>query len=1248
MATEYKGLTIKFNADTRDFNKALKEAKAGARGVTTELRLIQKGLQIDPKNTDLLAQKQEAYRRKIEATRKELEAYKQLEREASTQNDGKGLTDQQWTKLKSDIALTTAELKKYEQALFETQAQQMAQNSALGAAGAKLTDVGKKLEGVSAKASAVGGALTRSISMPIALAGSATVVAATKIDTSLTNVKKTVDGTAEDYQMLKDAAIEFSQTNAVSASQLLDIESLGAQLGYTLDIMSNGKSQVQEFGEVVSGLDIATNMDAETAGTELAQFFNIMQLSKEETQNYASAIVDLGNKNATTESAISAMAMRIAGAGKQIGLSAADVLGLSTALTSLGIEAEMGGTAISTIMSNIDKSVALNNDKLQTWAQTAGMTTEQFANAWKEKPVDALNAVLQGMNGAVESGGNMAVMLDELGISSLRQTDVMKRLAGSGDVMSKAVTTANTAWKENTALTAEVENRNNSLAAKFEMLKNKVIAVAEDIGRPLADALLEALEAGEPLFDVIANGAQAFSEMSKEEQQTVMQMVALVASAGPLLKIMGNTSSVCKGLGNALTSMSKTFAKFNLEATKAPKNLKEIKAAMTASANATKANAAATEASAGSLQKATVAQKALTLATKAGAVAMNLFKVALPIAVISLAVTAISKFAEANEKATKKANNLKFIQDNLTSSLNNVTPKIKDSSKALYEQQSGAENAKKSLAELRDEIDENIQKQADFAQSQKDTWGEINGINEYVSEVVKRITELCDKESLTTDEQAELNAKVAEYNTITGDTLKVIDAKTGKLNESTEKLNSDTEAWKRNAEAQALQERYVEIVKNRLDAEDKAKSALDAYSKAQDDYNKATEKAKDGTLASSNALKDKKKRLEEAEKAYQDSSKTLNEYWDAQRQTADRLAEVNQGINNSKQGLIDLMNTQTLSTDSSVTWADKLSTLKVPVDDFALALETAGVKTSDLSKLTDEKIAELGIAYNNGTEAWIAKLEEFGLRAPAVVGDAMDGAEYEVQNSTVDSDVKDKSDNCYENLGFDGYTPSKTAMEAFEKRIQGSSAPGDAGALANATVTALDKKTESTTAGENFSDGFSGGIKSRVPTIQEVASGLANAALIALKITLGIASPSKVTTEYGGYFSEGFQIGIKNEEKSAVNQAKQLGINTQKALKSTIKTQNLLSTQDMKANITMTANYNQSRQQQRLEKLIMANRDDNSALVEVMDSTNAKIDSLVNCLQGGQIGVYYNGKLVGAMTDDMSRSMGRLEARQSR
>lgn len=97
----------------------------------------------------------------------------------------------------------------------------------------------------------------------------------------------------------------------------------------------------------------------------------------------------------------------------------------------------------------------------------------------------------------------MSVMLDDLGISSLRQTDVMKRLAGNSQLVSDAVADANRGWSENTALTTEVDNRNNSLAAKFEILKNKAVAVAEQFGGPLADALLSAVDAAAPLFEAI-------------------------------------------------------------------------------------------------------------------------------------------------------------------------------------------------------------------------------------------------------------------------------------------------------------------------------------------------------------------------------------------------------------------------------------------------------------------------------------------------------------------------------------------------------------------------------------------------------------------------------------------------------------------------------------------------------------------------------------------------------------------------
>lgn len=80
-----------------------------------------------------------------------------------------------------------------------------------------------------------GAAFSKAVTLPIVAAATATGAAAVKIDTALTGVRKTVDGTEEQYRELEDAAIEFSKTNAVDPAQILDIQALGAQLGYTID-----------------------------------------------------------------------------------------------------------------------------------------------------------------------------------------------------------------------------------------------------------------------------------------------------------------------------------------------------------------------------------------------------------------------------------------------------------------------------------------------------------------------------------------------------------------------------------------------------------------------------------------------------------------------------------------------------------------------------------------------------------------------------------------------------------------------------------------------------------------------------------------------------------------------------------------------------------------------------------------------------------------------------------------------------
>lgn len=389
-----------------------------------------------------------------------------------------------------------------------------------------------------------------------------------------TNMRKTVDTTEEGYQTLYDEAVQLSLTQPVSADQILNVEALGGQLGFAADELS-------EFQRVANGLDISTNMNWQDAATNMAQFFNIMSLEHGDVSNYGSAIVDLGNNFATTEEAISDMAMRIAGAGATLNLSAADVLGLSTALTSMGLTAEAGGSSISQIMIKVDKAVAEGTagidewankvgmgrnefidfvrsldddalsdyakqfgmtskaflgetldqvDALNVWAETAGKTSEEFTQIWTEKPIEALRLLFAGMEKAGDEGTNLNLLLEDLGITTIRQSDVARRLANNSSMVTDAVAAANKAWEENVALDTEVSRRNESLSGRMDVLGNTIQAMSTELG----EGLLPIVNLGVGVLSSLVTVLDSMPDGAKTATLAVMGITSALATAIPV------------------------------------------------------------------------------------------------------------------------------------------------------------------------------------------------------------------------------------------------------------------------------------------------------------------------------------------------------------------------------------------------------------------------------------------------------------------------------------------------------------------------------------------------------------------------------------------------------------------------------------------------------------------------------------------------------------------------------------------
>lgn len=366
------------------------------------------------------------------------------------------------------------------------------------------------------------------------------VQASMDFESAITGVAKTTDLTDEELADMSDAIKAMSTEIPASTTEIAAVAEAAGQLGIQKDALL-------DFTRVMTMLGTATNMTAEDAATALARFANITGMSADNYDRLGAVIVDLGNNFATTESEITQMGTRLASGGKLAGLTEPQIMALAAAMSSVGIEAEAGGTAMTQTLNAIEKAVATGEDSLQSFADVAGMSADSFAEMWNTDALGALTAFIRGLGNLDEQGESAVLVLEDLGLTGIRQSNMLKSLALAADQMDSAVQTANTAWDENIALTNEANKRYATTQSKLDMMQNAYNNLKVAVGDAFTPALRDAYDAGTDVLNVLGEFVQENPALVKG----VATFTGVVGGATVALTAYAAISKVIKALDMA-------------------------------------------------------------------------------------------------------------------------------------------------------------------------------------------------------------------------------------------------------------------------------------------------------------------------------------------------------------------------------------------------------------------------------------------------------------------------------------------------------------------------------------------------------------------------------------------------------------------------------------------------------------------------------------------------------------------------
>lgn len=499
-----KGITIEIGSDTKKFKSGLAELNKSSKDLQNELKYVNQALKHDPKNTELLRQKQELLTKSVSETKSKLEALKAAKEKADKDMaSGTEVNQEEYRRLVREISTTKNSLKNLTKEMKNfgsVSAQQIA------AAGEDVQEFGGKIETVGKKVSVA--------SATSAAALGASVKLASDYTDAVANVGTVADLQSVSLEKLRDDMLQLSTETGRGAGEIADAtyQAISASVD-TADAVS--------FVGTSVGLAKAGFLETADAVDVLTTIINAYGLEASDAGRLSDILIQTQNDGKTTVNELSQSMGQVIPLASAYGVNIENLAASYAQLTKNGVATAQAGTYLKSMLNELGDS---GSDVGEILKSKTGKSFGQLMNDGMSLG-DVLGILNDSVNGDSEA-------LAGLWSSSEAGTGALSILSSGVGAFNDELGN----MQDSTGNVADALETLSTPSAKAQESLNAVKNAGIELGSAALEAIAPLLE---QLAETVKSLTERFSNLSPATQTVIVAVMAILAALGPVIIIIG-------------------------------------------------------------------------------------------------------------------------------------------------------------------------------------------------------------------------------------------------------------------------------------------------------------------------------------------------------------------------------------------------------------------------------------------------------------------------------------------------------------------------------------------------------------------------------------------------------------------------------------------------------------------------------------------------------------------------------------